>query len=761
MARYWVYIDSKIQGPVDVPALRKIAGFTLLTQVCSEGEQTWRMADEIVEIKSYFLSPPRASTLLAQAANGDIVRDAGPALTVIDPEPAIEAPPMVRPVLDAKGQEPLATAMMGQVPAPTPEPVIVPFPAKESAGPLSLRQVCEKCGYKNPRDVNACMKCGSSLGDVKESGAPGPGTKAAEVPIPVPATKGPDPRPSPSLTPASSAAMGPTPSPMIEIPVTRILIMVVSASVIGVLGFVGFRLAKKHAHPAKVVAAQRTMTPSTPRVAAIGKSYRRSGRTARRVRAGRTATALPGMSHNAAPVRRTEPVAKVSPPADDPSTSAPYRVIEEATPVRHRNPAPVDSPYAVKRRADKKVWQAQEEQAIQQVQHDRIYGGLRTIQRNADILMQILRDREYNTAFESGKRIYLYNDMDWDVSQKDGPVYEVRLTFSGGRESDGLARQPLKFAFDTDLERGSVDPGGDERIRSNTMHAFFDESRIPPEDRRAIAKDTEELVLAAQPDASPLALDTVMRHFIATYTRAALERVAGAYGLSEVLRKLKHEPKIVSDVTPAETPAAKETDPMTGWGLPPSARVSPTSDKTPQPATPPANAPLDKPAVLPKGESLEYQMTSGVGRERLVTVRARSTASAAKLWDMLTGYDQLKQFVPDLLVSEREGQDGGAVIVHAVALTRLYFFVFKVNLHLRVIEHPQQHTLEFERIAGEFEQFRGAVEISSEAAGGPSVISFHATVVPKGVMPSWALRDMAKRLLIPLIEAVRTRAEQL
>ena len=33
----------------------------------------------------------------------------------------------------------------------------------------------------------------------------------------------------------------------------------------------------------------------------------------------------------------------------------------------------------------------------------------------------------------------------------------------------------------------------------------------------------------------------------------------------------------------------------------------------------------------------------------------------------------LVQFVPDLLVSDREGQDGPAVIVHTVSLTRLLF----------------------------------------------------------------------------------------
>jgi len=64
-----VYVGDKIQGPVDIPSLRKVPGFNLLTQVCPEGDQTWRMADDVIEIKSYFLSPPRPNSFAMAAGN--------------------------------------------------------------------------------------------------------------------------------------------------------------------------------------------------------------------------------------------------------------------------------------------------------------------------------------------------------------------------------------------------------------------------------------------------------------------------------------------------------------------------------------------------------------------------------------------------------------------------------------------------------------------------------------------------------------------
>ena len=115
--------------------------------------------------------------------------------------------------------------------------------------------------------------------------------------------------------------------------------------------------------------------------------------------------------------------------------------------------------------------------------------------------------------------------------------------------------------------------------------------------------------------------------------------------------------------------------------------------------------------------------------------------------------------MPDMLASEREGQDGAATIVHTTCLTHFMFFVFKVNLHLRVIEHPQQHSLEFERIAGDFESFRGSIEVTTDPATRDSQIAFHATVVPSGHALNWIMEGMAKRLLTSQLDAIRLKAE--
>src|SRR5579864_6849290 len=139
MTRFWVYVGDKIQGPVDIPSLRKVPGFNLLSQVCQEGDQTWRMADEVIEIKSYFLSPPRPNSFALDAGNAAPKLDLAPI-----PAPTLELAELTLPEPDMSWQKSA--------------PVTAP------SGPgAALRALCEVCGYKNPRDVAVCMKCGEKL----------------------------------------------------------------------------------------------------------------------------------------------------------------------------------------------------------------------------------------------------------------------------------------------------------------------------------------------------------------------------------------------------------------------------------------------------------------------------------------------------------------------------------------------------------------------------------------------------------------------
>ena len=136
---------------------------------------------------------------------------------------------------------------------------------------------------------------------------------------------------------------------------------------------------------------------------------------------------------------------------------------------------------------------------------------------------------------------------------------------------------------------------------------------------------------------------------------------------------------------------------------------------------------------------------------------------AGQAWETVTSYDRYTQFVPDVLVSQREGQDGPAVIVHTVSLTHLMFFVFKVNLHLlHSASIPSSTALEFERHAvGDFEKFDGYIEITPDPAGTKPQMNFHLTCSSRTVttMPGWAVTSMTQHLSCPCWTPSAPKAE--
>lgn len=729
MSRFWVYLENKVQGPIEIPALRKLNNFNLLTQVCAEGQESWRMADDVIEIKSYFSSPPRVSSLLTQTQtlpkeleNPEPMTAEQAAIETLPDEPA---PTKLEMVLPTDSGVETGTG---------PSEAVHGDPAKSAA----LRVTCAVCGYKNPRDVKICMQCATplqspnveTLPDSTETVRPLHDSQVVIAPDHLPDT------PSP--------ADSPTPGPMVEIPIARILIILLCASLVGALSFVGYRSWKKYAThktakkmaavtPVQPLVKNRTSTHSTKKRHRASSHYRSTSARApsSRSHVNVDARLLPGIStkKQGTTSAKTRSLKSNFTPVE--SNNDGYELIPQARPLNQRMHAPVNSPYATKTRKDTSRWAGREDEAIQLTHGRRIYGGLRTVLRNSEILFQILRDREYTSAFESGKRLTLYNDMDWGAIQKEGPLYEVHLTFTGGKETDGSPRKPLRFNFDVDLERQTVQPG----LNASTMHGFFDESRIPPEERTQIAKDTEELVLAAQPGGSPLALQTVVHHFVTSYSETILNRVVDAYGLNDVDKAMARDVHPSKETPEAEKTASKTVDPAFAIAKKPSRRL--------------------RESDLPQCE-----IQRGNGKERLVHGSVQSHGTISRLWELATSYDRFSQFVPDILVSQREGQDGNAIVVQTVSLTRVLFFVFKINLHLRIIEHPSERMLEFERIAGDFESFKGTLAVKSEM-GNPnmSTIVLNATLIPRGYTPDWIIRAMTQRAITTALDALRNKAE--
>lgn len=76
------------------------------------------------------------------------------------------------------------------------------------------------------------------------------------------------------------------------------------------------------------------------------------------------------------------------------------------------------------------------------------------------------------------------------------------------------------------------------------------------------------------------------------------------------------------------------------------------------------------------------------GEALIVEARADLAATAGQAWDVLTDYDRLSDFIPDLLVSRVVARHGQRVVVEQKGRVAFLFFRYDVNMRMEIDEHP-------------------------------------------------------------------------
>lgn len=147
------------------------------------------------------------------------------------------------------------------------------------------------------------------------------------------------------------------------------------------------------------------------------------------------------------------------------------------------------------------------------------------------------------------------------------------------------------------------------------------------------------------------------------------------------------------------------------------------------------------------------------GDRHTIEAEVSIDAPAKEVWDVLTDYDSLSDFIPGMTESrilERNGE-GRAVIEQKGALS-LFPYVFERRLVLLVEEKPMQH-ITFRMQEGDFDSYRGHWKLSrtnGTVSLGLSIDASHRTGLPKFLV-SRSLRKAAKRSLLAIAREARRR----
>lgn len=169
--------------------------------------------------------------------------------------------------------------------------------------------------------------------------------------------------------------------------------------------------------------------------------------------------------------------------------------------------------------------------------------------------------------------------------------------------------------------------------------------------------------------------------------------------------------------------------------------------------------PAEERVTLRKGN---VSLDGGEDKQGVVkyTARVLVNASQKEAWAVLTDYNNLKKFTPNLVDSTLLSPDAqGHKRLRQNFQKQVLFFPVNSSVTVAVTEQPEEK-LQFERIEGFFEQFTGGWTIQSvdeipRGSGPKTLLTYQVAAKADNSVPKGILRDAFKEDIPKTLESIR------
>ncbi len=144
---------------------------------------------------------------------------------------------------------------------------------------------------------------------------------------------------------------------------------------------------------------------------------------------------------------------------------------------------------------------------------------------------------------------------------------------------------------------------------------------------------------------------------------------------------------------------------------------------------------------------------------RRLAVQLRTRYSVEQLWQVLTDYEGLSDFIPNLCQSKLLDRTGNRVTLAQVGSQQLVLGLkFSAEVQLELTEHRPEGLLQFRMIKGDFRRFEGAWRLQSVPDA--TLLLYELTVqgclgMPVGLIEQRLRQDLSANLLAVESEAAR------
>ncbi|WP_229260295.1 SRPBCC family protein [Duganella alba] len=147
--------------------------------------------------------------------------------------------------------------------------------------------------------------------------------------------------------------------------------------------------------------------------------------------------------------------------------------------------------------------------------------------------------------------------------------------------------------------------------------------------------------------------------------------------------------------------------------------------------------------------------------QHMYEVDATGTVAAPlpKVWRILTGYERMAEFVPDMESSKVLSRNSGEVIIEQFGVARFLFMAKTIHLIVRAVEQPMS-SIEISLISGDMKHYEARWELVPVPETGGTKIIYHGKLMPNFYVPSLLGAKMVRGDIEKMMNAVLARLDR-
>ena len=151
-------------------------------------------------------------------------------------------------------------------------------------------------------------------------------------------------------------------------------------------------------------------------------------------------------------------------------------------------------------------------------------------------------------------------------------------------------------------------------------------------------------------------------------------------------------------------------------------------------------------------KTIEQTMEKLSGGTRRLAAQLTTSASFDSLWNVLTDYDRLNLYIPNLLSSKKIYQKNNNVRLKQVGAQDFLGIKFSAEVTIDLFENREQGLLKFNLIKGDFRKFEGSWKIQKIKNTSTNSLIYDLTVqgcqwMPIGMIEKRLKKDLSENLI--------------